>query len=96
MESEKMARVVQMHMDSGETKTLKFGIIGGRCNQIVVMNATDLPLTCGKNINWRKYIDMVARREFHGTLVFDIVDGEVAGYAYSRTYSGDNLRSMLG
>ncbi len=96
MENEKMARLVKMHLESGETKTLKFGIVEGRVNQFVVMNATDLPLTCGKNLNWRRYIDMAARRDFHGTLVFDLVDGEVAGFAYSRTYAGANLRGILG
>lgn len=96
MEYEKLAKFIQMHLAKKNNKCIKIGVINGRCNQIVELNDTDLPLTRAKDVNWDAYLKTITSREFCGTLVLELKAGDVIGFAYSRTYSGTTLRDLLG
>lgn len=96
MEFERLERLVQVNIHNRSTKCIKFGVINGRCNQVVMLNATDLPLTRGVDVDWKKLLEKITARSFSGTLIIEMNNGDVVGYAYSHTYSGESLRRLLG
>ena len=96
MEYEKLERFIQGCVFRKASQFIKFGITKGQCLQISLLNDTDLPITRSGNIDWRNYIRKITERDFSGNLILELRAGEVIGYAYSQTYTGDSLRRLLG
>lgn len=74
---------------------LKFGVERGMVKNLVELNATDIPISRPCK-NYEALLEKIADKDFHGTLVLEMRDGEVIGYAYSRTYANESLVRVLG
>ena len=73
---------------------IKFGVERGFVKNLVELNATDIPISRPCK-NYEVLLEKIADRDFHGTLVLEMREGEVIGYAYSRTFANESLAKVL-
>lgn len=96
MEYDKLEGFMQSCMFRKSSQFVKFGVTKGQCLQISIMNDTDLPITRSGNVDWRHFLGKITQKDFSGNLILELKGGEVVGYAYSQTYTGESLRRLLG
>lgn len=77
--------------------SIKLSFECGDCIAISEANRHDIPLTKTENNNIAEScLNMAAKTDFNGAVVFVFESGKIAEYAYSKTYKGDTLKKFLG
>ncbi len=78
---------------------VKFGIERGSIVSVGEANSYDSVLYTDELINNEKLMSLLSpcfKTSFNGTFIFRINDGRIDGYAYSRTFKGDDLKRLMG
>lgn len=81
------------------TGAVKFGVERGAIVSVGEANAYDAVVYTDEIVTQEKIIELLQssiRISFNGTVVFRFSDGVVNGFAYSRTYKGDELKRLMG
>lgn len=77
--------------------SIKLSFEGGICVAINEANRHDIPLTKTENNNIAEScLNMAAKNDFNGAVVFVFENGRISEYSYSKTYKGDTLKKFLG
>lgn len=87
---------IQEKKDSKFNGAVKFGIEHGAIVSVGESNHFDaVTYENAERLSLALFISSCLKPSFNGTIIFKFESGKLTGYAYSRTFKGDDLKRLM-